>query len=418
MQPERPVRAAHWCWLTVAITTGCSQATAPNVDVSDFHLAIPAGPYVPGQSYFGRNQYIEYIAGNAPIILSAPHGGSLTPAEIPDRTDASCGGTATTARDLNTIELALSMQQRYHARYGAYPHVILNRLHRVKLDPNRAIMEAACEDAEAKTAFYEFQDFITMARNAVLQSPGKGWYMDMHGHGHAVQRLELGYLLNAAQLGLSNASLDASTIYEDAASIRTISRASPLSFSALLRGPNSLGTLYESNGFPAVPSSSNPGPGADPYFSGGDNTRRHACGVEAGPLVGGNVCGVQIEANLTGVRDNAANRDRFGEATALVLGTYLSTHWNLSLNGPVPAPTGITISVRGYTVRGLKTVDLRWTGATTTSVDVFRDGVKVITTPNDGAHLDTIAGQGAGTLIYKVCEAGSSTCSIAGAVTF
>ena len=47
---------------------------------------IPPGPYVAGQSYTGRNGYIEYIAGNAPVIYTAPHGGNLTPSEIPDRT--------------------------------------------------------------------------------------------------------------------------------------------------------------------------------------------------------------------------------------------------------------------------------------------------------------------------------------------
>nr|MBP9196721.1 hypothetical protein [Saprospiraceae bacterium] len=37
---------------------------------------------IPGQSYFGFNQYIEYIAGNLPVILSAPHGGDKVPSDI------------------------------------------------------------------------------------------------------------------------------------------------------------------------------------------------------------------------------------------------------------------------------------------------------------------------------------------------
>ena len=60
-----------------------------------------AGPtraqtYVAGQTYFGRNNYIEYRAGNMPLIVSAPHGGTLTPAELPDRTYGT-NGVATVA---------------------------------------------------------------------------------------------------------------------------------------------------------------------------------------------------------------------------------------------------------------------------------------------------------------------------------
>src|SRR5919108_113837 len=100
--------------------------------------------------------------------------------------------------------------------------------------------------------------------------------------------------LTGAQLDLSNASLDANAAYEDTASMRTISEAAPPSFSALLRGSSSLGTLYANNGFPSVPSATDPGPDGDSYFSGGDNTRRHTCGAEATAYGGGaarNLCG-------------------------------------------------------------------------------------------------------------------------------
>jgi hypothetical protein len=295
---------------------------------------IPPGPYTPGRSYFGRNDYVEYIAGNAPVIYSAPHGGALLPAEIPDRTAARCGGAATTSTDLNTADLVRAMQQRHFARYGTYPHIIIVHLARRKLDANRTATEAACGNVAAATALAEWHAFIDAAKATVLQASGRGWYMDMHGHGHVKQRLELGYLLSGAQLSLSDATLDGNRAFQDTASMRTISEAAPPTFSALLRGPSSLGALYAENGFPSVPSPGDPGPAGDEYFSGGDDTRRHACGAEASALGGitaGNICGVQIEANFTGVRDTPANRDRFGDVTATVLAQYLSTHWGLSL---------------------------------------------------------------------------------------
>jgi hypothetical protein len=35
----------------------------------------------------------------------------------------------------------------------------------------------------------------------------------------------------------------------------------------------------------------------------------------------------------------------------------------------------------------------------------------VATTPNDEFYTDPIGGKGAGTFTYKVCEAGTTTCS-------
>lgn len=79
--------------------------------------------------------------------------------------------------------------------------------------------------------------------------------------------------------------------------------------------------------------------------------------------------------------------------------------------------TAISLSVRGYKVKGTATVDLTWSGATSTSVDVFRNGTKITTTANDGAHTDSI-GKVSGTFTYKVCEAGTSTCSNEASTTF
>lgn len=74
-----------------------------------------------------------------------------------------------------------------------------------------------------------------------------------------------------------------------------------------------------------------------------------------------------------------------------------------------PPPSSISLSVRGYKVKGVQHADLTWSGATSTNVDVFRNGTRVTTVPNSGAYTDVIGGKGAGTFTYKVCEAGSAT---------
>jgi hypothetical protein len=328
----RPRRGLWRCLAALAIVAACSRIGPIAVRPAGATRAHVA--YIPGQSYFGANGYIEYIAGNAPVIFSAPHGGALLPASIPDRTEARCGGSATTTTDLNTIELVRAMQAKYFARFGQYPHVVIAHIARRKLDANRTAPQATCGNADAEAALDDWHSFIDAAKETVLQSFGKGWYMDMHGHGHAVQRLEIGYLVATSDVQLSDAQLNADRELKNLVSIATIAKTSRLPLSALIRGPTSLGTLYANNGFRSVPSEQDPRPNGAPYFSAGDDTRRHTCGSEAtsyGGTSGGYICGVQIETNYSGVRDNATNRDRFGAVTAEVLEQFLLMHWGLRL---------------------------------------------------------------------------------------
>ena len=79
---------------------------------------------------------------------------------------------------------------------------------------------------------------------------------------------------------------------------------------------------------------------------------------------------------------------------------------------------GITLSAAGHKVKGVQHADLTWNGATSTSVDVYRDNVRITTTANDGAHTDNIGRRGGGSYVYRVCEAGTTTCSNNATVTF
>lgn len=78
----------------------------------------------------------------------------------------------------------------------------------------------------------------------------------------------------------------------------------------------------------------------------------------------------------------------------------------------------ISLTATGYKVRGLQKADLEWSGATSTNVDVYRDGAVIVTTENDGFHTDNIDQRGGGSYTYQVCEAGTATCSNEATVTF
>ncbi len=72
---------------------------------------------------------------------------------------------------------------------------------------------------------------------------------------------------------------------------------------------------------------------------------------------------------------------------------------------------GITLAARGYKVKGIQHADLSWSGATSDNVDVYRNGAFIAVTANDGTHDDNIRKKGGGSYTYKVCEAGTNTCS-------
>ena len=97
-------------------------------------------------------------------------------------------------------------------------------------------------------------------------------------------------------------------------------------------------------------------------------------------------------------------------------GATNSTSQNVTVTAP--STGGFTLSANGYKVKGAQHADLTWSGGTSANVDVFRDGSKVTTTVNDGAHADNIGNKGGGSYTYKVCEAGTTTCSNEVTVSF
>jgi len=271
-----------------------------------------AQPFIVGQTYFGRNNYIEYRAGDLPVILVASHGGDLTPAEIPDRT------YGTFDRDTGTRELAIACYDEIVARTGRRPHLILSHLRRIKLDPNREIVEAAQGNTFAEQAWNEFHGYIAAARSIARADQGFAHLIDLHGHGHAIPRLELGYGLGAAELNITDTAL-ANPGYAWMSTLRTLALARPgVPFPTLLRGSRSLGDLFNLRGVPAWPSPDFPSPGTAEFFNGGYIVRTHSCLLD-----NDTIHGVQIETHFTGVRDSAASRSSFASRFANVLQPYL-----------------------------------------------------------------------------------------------
>ena len=305
--------------------TNETQVVVPKdtVEVEVFPELGHDGPYQSGKVYFGRENYIEYYAGNLPIILSAPHGGQLTPDEISDRTY----GTFVT--DLNTYELTKTIMDSMIVRFGGYPHVILCKLKRTKLDANRDSIEAAQENKYALRAWQEYHHYIEVAKKKITNDQGSGLFLDIHGHGINPDgfydlRTWLGYLISSEELDQSNGVLNTNS-YQSKSSISAWVDSSSYSFIEVLRGKVSFGSILDSLGYKSLPSINDLSPDGMRYFSGGYNTARH------GSRSGGVISSIQIELPKPGIRDNQSTWSSYSKALNSTISEYYKIHLNRNI---------------------------------------------------------------------------------------
>lgn len=283
------------------------------------HQAALAQPFIAGQTYYSADSTIEYRCGNLPLILTAPHGGYLEPTHLPDRT---CPD-AVIIRDGFTQELARVIDSVFIEYHGCQPHIIINRLHRKKLDPNRDLSLATCDSPQAAAAWHAFHTFTDSARAIVERNFSKGLLLDIHGHAHVIQRLELGYQLTGDHLRAGDSAIN-SAFRVQRSGIRSLVgiNLNNLNHVELLRGENALGTLLHLQGYTSVPSQQIPFPQAsEPYFSGAYISERH------GSMNGGRIDAIQLEHQMTGVRDNAMNRRTYADTLRRVVLDFLRQHY-------------------------------------------------------------------------------------------
>lgn len=286
-----------------------AQFTATVGQLSASYAATIARPD-PDAVYTGTDGYVQWFPGELPIVIAVPHGGQLAPIDIPDRT------VGTTVRDVNTIELAMAIRDAFEAETGMRPHVVVCNLSRRKLDANREIGEAAAGVPAAERAWREYHGFVEAAMIESRTHGGRAFFIDLHGHGHEAQRIELGYLVSASELAHADSLLDVRPS-RLGASVWPMTGTSGDAFTDVLRGPESLGARLAERGFPSVPSPEFPDPAGLPYFDGGYSTQRHAVNAS------GWAAGVQVEANSVGVRDAPASREAFAAALVRSLEEYL-----------------------------------------------------------------------------------------------
>jgi WD40 repeat protein len=143
----------------------------------------------------------------------------------------------------------------------------------------------------------------------------------------------------------------------------------------------------------------------------------NARGLHTATLLSG---GIVLVAG--GISDNVilASAETFNPGTPTPTPTPTATPTPSATPTPTatPTPGPIQLTGRGKRIGGINTSHLKWRGATSANLDVYRDGNVIATTPNDGLYDDSTGTTGQASFMYQVCEAGTQTCSNTVTVNF
>lgn len=269
-----------------------------------------------GQSYWGANNWIEYIPGALPIIITAPHGGSLTPDEIPVFNDGS-------STDAKSQEYTRAVADELEVLTGKKPHVVINHIMRNRLNLNRAKESDNFDNPFAMQAWDEFHAFVNNAKEWVTSACGKGLYLDFHTNGFDHGMNVLGYLLYRSDLNQSDEVIDAMV---DETSLKNLAADPEVTLSELVHGPFSLGeimnSVYELSTIPnAVDIPFDYG-----YFNGGYNTAAH------GSRDGGVIDGIQLESHWSFVNQGESTRLDYSGKLARAIADFVERWYGFNLS--------------------------------------------------------------------------------------
>lgn len=129
---------------------------------------------------FPPSSYTTIIEGNVPIILTAPHGGTLSYPFAP----RSCTGTQVCGGDTNTRLLAQRVSDEFFAMTGLRPYTVMALGDRFYIDLNRdksAVPNDAYENPLAEPYYDYYHDSIQGIIDEVKETYGRGLLIDIHG---------------------------------------------------------------------------------------------------------------------------------------------------------------------------------------------------------------------------------------------
>jgi N-formylglutamate amidohydrolase len=133
-------------------------------------------------------------AGQLPVVLSAPHGGTLQIRGVEPRQGAGMAKGPSgffTGRDAGTSELAVALADAIEKRMGKRPYLVVSKVHRKYLDPNRP-SGIAYEDSDAAPVYQRYHGMLHRYCKEILEEHHTGLLLDIHGQGSSSKTLYRG----------------------------------------------------------------------------------------------------------------------------------------------------------------------------------------------------------------------------------
>ena len=137
---------------------------------------------------------VEVQQGELPVILSAPHGGTMQIEGVEPRSGAGMKTGPSgffTGRDGGTTELAVAIADAIQRRTGKRPYMVVSKVHRKYLDPNRPA-SIAYEDSDAAPVYQRYHGSLQRFCTEILEKHRTGVLLDIHGQGSSQTTLYRG----------------------------------------------------------------------------------------------------------------------------------------------------------------------------------------------------------------------------------
>lgn len=281
-----------------------------------------------GKSHFGAYGYIEYIAGDGPLIIVAPHGGHLIPKDIPIRVPRPKG-------DANSQEYARGVAREFKDLTGKSAHVIINHIPKQYFGAVSGREDAGRDYPLLEDCWDKLHEFIEAAKTDVIEDWGAGHYLECHTRGGDKQiDVGLGWtrsvLNKSAEPGAKNPRRYLKTRKN---TLQNLGKREGVDFLEAVRGKTSLGGLLEGHGYIAIPSPKHPSPGDRHYFLSGYNCWKHGRRESRNAIDA-----THLEVHYSYIRKS--ERKGFEEKLADSLVAFLDAHYkfNLRLKKKATAP--------------------------------------------------------------------------------